>query len=156
MTPNNPYKKQHERLFALEAELAQSNGTATVGNLGDHGGEGDVADLALQESALEMIGRDHEAREEQRAAVAVAIEKIADNTYGLCEGCLAEGKSKGKSKIPKARLNALPYARNCAPCQTKEELRSKQAGNDNDDWYPQVAADNMHTMSTEELRAHVI
>ena len=153
MTPNNPYKKQHERLFALEKELAKSNGTATVGNLGDHGGEGDIADLALQERAMEMIGRDHGAREAQREAVAIAIEKIADGTFGLCESCLAEGKAKGKSKIPKTRLNAIPYAVDCAPCKTKQEQRGDSAGNVNSGWRPHVAAeDNSGAISKEQAR----
>ena len=45
--------------------------------------------------------------------IEVALARIADGTYGTCEGCGAE--------IPKARLQAVPYAVRCVECARKEE-----------------------------------
>lgn len=42
-----------------------------------------------------------------------AIEKIEDETYGICEECGCE--------IPKKRLNVLPFARCCIECQSDME-----------------------------------
>lgn len=42
-----------------------------------------------------------------------AFERIKDGSFGLCETC--------KKRIPKERLKAIPYARLCVNCKTKEE-----------------------------------
>lgn len=41
-----------------------------------------------------------------------ALLRIADGTYGICEEC--------ETKIPKARLNAIPYASKCVKCASAE------------------------------------
>ncbi|MET8122550.1 TraR/DksA C4-type zinc finger protein [Micromonospora sp. NPDC005189] len=40
-----------------------------------------------------------------------ALSRIADGTYGACEKC--------RQNIPAERLEALPHARFCVPCQEK-------------------------------------
>lgn len=42
-----------------------------------------------------------------------ALGRIADGSFGLCEECV--------KPIARARLRALPYARLCVDCKTKEE-----------------------------------
>ena len=42
-----------------------------------------------------------------------ALEKVDDQTYGLCENC-------GK-KISKKRLKAIPYTKLCYNCQKEQE-----------------------------------
>ncbi|MDP8233025.1 MAG: TraR/DksA C4-type zinc finger protein [Candidatus Zophobacter franzmannii] len=44
-----------------------------------------------------------------------ALEKVYDGDYGVCEIC---GELIGES-----RLKAIPYARFCIDCKSKEELR---------------------------------
>ena len=46
-----------------------------------------------------------------------ALEKIEENTFGLCEAC--------EKKISKVRLKAVPYAELCVPCQEKQEKKKK-------------------------------
>ncbi|MFC4070415.1 TraR/DksA family transcriptional regulator [Actinoplanes subglobosus] len=41
-----------------------------------------------------------------------ALRRIADGVYGHCEGCAGA--------IPAARLEILPHARFCVPCQQKQ------------------------------------
>ena len=43
-----------------------------------------------------------------------ALTRIRQGTYGLCEHC--------QTKIPVARLNALPYSTTCVKCQREMEL----------------------------------
>ncbi len=45
--------------------------------------------------------------------IEVALKKIADKSYGLCEDC--------KKSIAAARLNAIPYVETCLKCQEKLE-----------------------------------
>lgn len=42
-----------------------------------------------------------------------ALTRIQDGSYGLCEEC--------EKPVARARLKALPYARLCVDCKTKEE-----------------------------------
>ena len=42
-----------------------------------------------------------------------ALAKIQDGSYGLCERC--------EEPIPGRRLDAVPWARLCVPCQAAEE-----------------------------------
>lgn len=45
------------------------------------------------------------------ADTAQALRRMSEGTYGLCEGCGGE--------IPTARLEILPCARYCVPCQQR-------------------------------------
>ena len=47
------------------------------------------------------------------AKIQTSLERIEDGTYGACEECGA--------KIPKTRLNAIPYANLCIKCASEQE-----------------------------------
>ena len=49
--------------------------------------------------------------------IEAALEKIENNTFGLCEVC--------NKKITKIRLKAVPYAELCVPCQEKVEKKKR-------------------------------
>ncbi len=59
-----------------------------------------------QDFALSLVVN----QQETLAEIKVALEKIKDGTYGLCEVCLKEGKTAAHSLIRKERLKAIPYA----------------------------------------------
>ena len=67
-----------------------------------------------QELTLSLLGGEKNALEQIEAA----IERIEDGSYGRCEEC-------GK-KIPKTRLEAIPYAAQCVRCASKEEANPRQ------------------------------
>jgi DnaK suppressor protein len=48
--------------------------------------------------------------------IEASLERIEDGTYGQCEEC--------GMKIPKSRLNAIPYAILCVRCAQQQEQRS--------------------------------
>jgi len=50
------------------------------------------------------------------AQIEASLERIEEGTYGLCEECGV--------KIPKNRLNAIPYATLCVRCAEQQERRS--------------------------------
>lgn len=72
-----------------------------------------------QDFALSLVVN----QQETLAEIKVALEKIKDGTYGLCEVCLKEGKTAAHSLIRKERLKAIPYARNCVECERKRSTR---------------------------------
>lgn len=71
-----------------------------------------------QDFSLSLIRNEQEVLED----LATALTKIDDGTYGLCERCLEQGKGPKKSLIPKARLNAIPWAKNCVECERRREI----------------------------------
>src|SRR5262249_29769831 len=54
-----------------------------------------------------------ESEEDTLEQIELALSRIADGTYGTCESCGAA--------IPKARLQAIPYAMKCVECARKQE-----------------------------------
>jgi len=74
---------------------------------------GDVVDFALDSAQDELNSQLAEVESRELKQIELAISKIAEGTYGLCEFC--------QKSIPLARLQALPYAANCITCQTKVE-----------------------------------
>lgn len=67
--------------------------------------------------SLQLVENDQGVLEE----ISHALKKFDDGTYGLCELCLEQGLPEVKAKIPKARLQAIPHARNCVDCERKKE-----------------------------------
>ena len=57
-----------------------------------------------QEFTLSLITNEEETLDQ----IERALERIEEGVYGACEEC--------ECKIPKARLNAIPYASNCVRC----------------------------------------
>mgnify|MGYP001167338509 CR=1 FL=1 len=72
-----------------------------------------------QDFALDLIRNEQETLIE----ISAALKKIDEGTFGMCEGCLEEGKTDRKAGIPKTRLKAIPWARNCVECARKRETQ---------------------------------
>jgi RNA polymerase-binding protein DksA len=101
------------RLDEMQAELLASAGKHDLAADGNERSDGHhhpaeaASDAEMREHDLRLQGRARERMEQiQRARAA-----IADGSYGICVGCGAE--------IPEGRLNAVPDAQRCVPCQTK-------------------------------------
>ncbi len=77
----------------------------------------DLADIAgedIDRRILEALGSQDINRLQ---AIDAALSRIENGHYGLCVRC-------GK-KIPKERLEAIPYAILCVECKSSEERRSR-------------------------------
>jgi DnaK suppressor protein len=78
------------------------------------------SDNADQELTLSLLGSDKDALDQIEAA----IRRIENGCYGECETCGV--------KIPKSRLEAIPYAAQCVRCASQQEeghgLESSQNG----------------------------
>jgi DnaK suppressor protein len=87
-----------------DAALKDSNAVRMPSEMADIGTE-----AYEQELTLDLLCNEKEVLEQIEAA----LERIADGSYGRCEAC-------GKS-IPKARLDAIPYAALCVKCASQQE-----------------------------------
>ena len=81
---------------------------------------GDIYDIASSERERELALMLGDRDREKLAEIDEALERIKDNTYGVCEEC-------GEA-IAENRLIALPFTRVCVECQSKNEKEQKIRG----------------------------
>jgi DnaK suppressor protein len=81
---------------------------------------GDMLDAAMDTAQDEINSQLAEVESRELLHIEVALERMRDGNYGLCEGC-SEG-------IPMARLQALPYATMCIQCQREAEKSGNSLG----------------------------
>jgi RNA polymerase-binding transcription factor DksA len=109
------YKQQLLVLRArLRGDVTQLAEAALKGN-------GDAGDLSRMPIHMADIGSDNfeqeftlslmENDEGTLGAIEHALERIEEGVYGDCEEC--------GNKIPKLRLEAIPYASHCVKCASK-------------------------------------
>ncbi len=107
----------------IRGDVAQLTDEALSGHDGAAGQNSPthIAELGTdtyeQDFALRFVENDQEILGE----ITEALGRIKKGTYGLCAACLEAGKSPTKATIPKTRLRAIPYARNCVECERKRE-----------------------------------
>jgi DnaK suppressor protein len=73
---------------------------------------GDATNVAAEQ--LSRAGA-HEQLQEVLADIERAQAKLADGSYGTCDGC--------GEPIPEARLEALPWATECVACRSAHDRR---------------------------------
>jgi DnaK suppressor protein len=99
----NTYPYSHDLLRqTLEEQYELYTSQLTELAVGDRGGEDSGYD---DDTRIALITSSRRALSE----VAHALRRMAQGTYGLCERC--------GTAIPAERLEVLPHARFCAPCQ---------------------------------------
>ena len=108
---------QREKLLALWASLLGDMTQMEDDSLKDHSKTTSIptdmeelgSDNADQELTLSLLGSEEDALDQIEAA----LQRIEDGSYGECETCGA--------KIPKSRLEAIPYAAQCVRCASQQE-----------------------------------
>jgi len=116
-----------QRLLHLRARVRGDVAQLTDEALERGEGNGDskspthIAELGTQnyeqDFALRVVENDQEVLDEIKAA----LKRIDDGSFGACESCRTDGRSPSRSVIPKTRLRAIPYTRNCVSCERKRE-----------------------------------
>jgi DnaK suppressor protein len=81
---------------------------------------GDSVDVAFESGSDEMTSQLAELDARELYQIDRALARLRQGTYGVCEGEDGDGKPCG-TKIPVARLNALPYTTLCIKCQREME-----------------------------------
>lgn len=111
--------KQKKKLITERNEILDSLAgrneqlTKLVDTL-ESGDDVDIASDTIDRTLLNSLG---EADQRRLGMIDRALDRIRQETYGLCLEC-------GK-QIPEARLEALPYAVLCVECQSKEERKNR-------------------------------
>ena len=80
-----------------------------------------IAELGTQNYAQDFALRVVESDQEVLDEIKAALKRIDEGVFGSCETCRADGKAPSRSTIPKTRLRAIPYTRNCVACESKRE-----------------------------------
>ena len=78
---------------------------------------GDFGDQASAETDHNIMLRIREREKNLIAKIDKALEKIEDDTFGICEEC--------EGKIAEKRLDARPVATLCIDCKTLQEKKEK-------------------------------
>jgi len=98
----------------LADEALRRTGSGATGNLSNmpiH-----MADLGTDNFEQEFTLSLMQTEEQLLGEIAAALDRIKQGSFGLCEECTGS--------IPKARLQAVPYARYCVECARKLETRA--------------------------------
>lgn len=119
---NSEMNVYRERLLALRARLqgdvSQMANTALNKNRSESNGDLSsmpihMADLGTDNFEQEFTLTLMESEGGTLQLIESALERIEDGVYGQCEECGA--------RIPKTRLNALPFATMCVKCASQLE-----------------------------------
>ena len=116
--PKLDFTLYRERLLALRARLQGDMTQMEDGALSKDQGDitrmpSDMAELGTdnfdQELTLRLLGSEKDALDQ----IDGALKRIEDGSFGYCEKC--------GMKIPKLRLEAIPYAALCVQCASRQE-----------------------------------
>lgn len=77
----------------------------------------DDGDLSVVDLAEDISLKQLSTHRETLIKIDIAIRKLDEKTYGICEECGDE--------ISEQRLNIMPFAIHCRDCQEKKELMEK-------------------------------
>lgn len=106
--------RQHQR--ELEQALASTVEQALAGNAGD---TQDIADQAVSGYQKEMMLSQSTVSNAQLRLVRMALNRIAEGTYGDCVRC--------DQSIGAKRIEALPWTPYCIDCQERIEQGDAEA-----------------------------
>lgn len=107
-------RKRQEILREIEESLGQSLTEDQQRRLES---ARDVGDQALMDLDRELGISLMEMRNRRRQAIDEALTRLTEGTYGICAECGVE--------ISERRLEAVPFAKLCVECQSREELLEK-------------------------------
>jgi len=145
MARSDALLRLHKTLQARRIELRKRLGMELADLSRGKGGQpaGDAADAAFDSSGEEIASQLAELEAKELAQVERALRRLKQGTYGQCEHC--------GTKIPVARLNALPYSTMCIKCQREVETEGGWMGGRGDiDWAR--VSDHDHSMEDREVR----
>jgi DnaK suppressor protein len=108
-----------KRLLEKRRELTEAyTKNRDYGRQSDEGGTQDLADKASSSYAKEFLYSLSNTERRILEEIEEAIDRMEEGEYGTCMEC--------EDKITKKRLDAVPWARYCVPCQERIEQGSQQ------------------------------
>ncbi len=140
MSRNDALFSPTSRLIARRNALRKTldGDLDSFGAVSEKIGVGDHVDSANDEICAQLV----EIESRELAQIEHALHRIALGVYGRCESC--------GSKIPAARLNAVPYTSKCIKCQCENEVRGHSGAMDPDSkGWKRVFEDSIETGENE-------
>ncbi|MBL8865030.1 MAG: TraR/DksA C4-type zinc finger protein [Gemmataceae bacterium] len=113
MARSDALKTLQKTLTARRNELRKRIHGELAGLRAAANASGDAADAAFDNAGEELASQLAELEAKELAQINIALQKIKQGSYGVCDGC--------SCKIPVARLSALPYSTLCIKCQRESE-----------------------------------
>ncbi|RMD46912.1 MAG: TraR/DksA family transcriptional regulator [Aquificota bacterium] len=117
-------KKIKEDLLKKRQEILDSLANNNSEELNEKSGVEDAADIVTSELSRETVYKLSQVDRETLFLIDIALKKIENGTYGVCEECGVP--------IGEKRLEAIPWVRLCIDCSQNEET-IKSFSNRNDD-----------------------
>ncbi len=117
---SKPYKKRLAALRArLRGDVNQMTGAVLDKTLMQANGDSSAMPIHMADVGTDNFEREFtltlmESKDRTLEQIEEALQHIEDGIYGVCEQC--------EGKIPKARLNAIPYTTLCVKCASRLEL----------------------------------
>ena len=126
MARNDALLRLHAALVARRDELRKRIAGGYINDLRSTDKLGDAADMAFGNAGEEVNSQLVQLESRELTQIDVALRKLKQGTYGVCEGCA--------KKIPVARLNALPFSSTCIGCKREMELYGDEGRGGRGDW----------------------
>ena len=105
----------YKELSAMREDVLKTVARKSPPDSSEMGDSMDQASLSIEKELLFELSDNERTTLDQ---IEAAIRKVEKGIYGLCESC--------HNPIPKPRLKALPFARNCITCQSASEHASNE------------------------------
>src|SRR5262245_57697424 len=115
MSRRDALLRLHKSLMARRAELRRRLGgeLEDLNTFHSSNTSGDIADAAFDSGTEEISTQLAELEARELSQIERSLVRLKQGTYGSCEVC--------QTKIPVARLNALPFSTTCIKCQREME-----------------------------------
>ncbi len=109
--------EKFKKLFLERQEEIVVASAARASDTIDAGGdEGDLVQANIIKTLSDQLSK---REKETLRRIEIALHKIEDNSFGLCEEC--------EDCIPEKRLTALPHCALCISCAEEEEMLLKSS-----------------------------
>jgi DnaK suppressor protein len=112
VSPVGEILRERHRVAVGQFEAQRAEAMQLRGNGFEIGDVADTGTMVADQEELDMVAA---ALQQQVMRLQEAVDRFDAGRYGTCDGC-------GK-KIPKARLEFLPWATHCVPCQERKDRR---------------------------------
>ena len=112
VSPVGELLRERHRVAVGQFEAQRAEAMQLRGDVFEVSDAVDAGALAADQEQLDMVAA---ALEQQVMRLQEAVDRFDEGRYGVCDGC-------GK-QIPKARLEFLPWATHCVPCQERKDRR---------------------------------
>ncbi|EDP73971.1 TraR/DksA family transcriptional regulator [Hydrogenivirga sp. 128-5-R1-1] len=120
-------EKIKQQLLEKKAQIIESLENNSKESQNEKSGVEDTADEVTAELSRETLYKLSQTEREKLFLIEIALKKIENGTYGICEECGAP--------IGEKRLEALPWVRLCIECSEKDEAMRLSTGYEDINYY---------------------